>query len=125
MSVNYALSIENSRLQLVANAIDAGGANGVMRLLDGSGNILSSLPLARPCGSVAADYLTLAGMSLIDPSAGGTGAALGARVEDSTGTTVISGLTVGTAGTDIILSPTNFIKAGHVIAIQQATIKGN
>lgn len=125
MSVNYALSIENSRLQLVANAIDAGGANGVMRLLDGSGNVLSSLLLARPCGAVAADYLTFAGMSLIDPSAGGTGAALAARVEDSTGATIISGLTVGTAGTDIILSPTNFIKAGQAIAIQQATIKGN
>jgi hypothetical protein len=111
---------------LVANAIDAGATNGVLRLLSNGGTTLSSLSLARPCGVVAGGVLTFSGMSLIDPAAAVTDSAKFAKVEDGDGNTIISGLTVGTGATsDIVMSPTNFITAGQTVAITAATITGN
>jgi hypothetical protein len=126
LSVNYPVPILTSRLQIVATALDAGGANGVLRLLSGGGNVLSSLPLARPAATVVNGTLAFNGLSLIDPAAVGSGAAVAARCEDSTGATVISGLTVNVGVTpDILLSPSNFIAAGQTVAITAATITGN
>ena len=126
MSVNYPVPIKTSRLQIVATALDAGGGNGVLRLLSLGGNILSSLPLARPAATVANGLLSFNGLALIDPAAVGGGSAVGARCEDSTGSIVISGLTVNVGVTpDIFLTPTNFIAAGQTVAITAATIVGN
>lgn len=126
MSVNYNITLLTNRLQLVANAIDAGATNGVLRLLNSGGTILSSLSLARPCGMAANGVLTFSGMSLIDPAAAAGGSATAARVEDGDGTTIISGLTVGTGSTsEIVMSPTNFITAGQTVAVTAATITGN
>ena len=126
MSVNYSITVLTNRLQQVVNAIDAGATNGVLRLLNSGGTTLSSLSLARPCGVAASGVLTFSGMSLIDPAAVATDSATSARVEDGDGTTIISGLTVGTGSTsDVVMSPTNFITAGQTVAITAATITGN
>jgi hypothetical protein len=126
MSVIYPVSLINTRLQDVVTAIGAGGSPGVLRLLNSAGTTLSSLQLAQPCGSVAAGVLTFGGMSLIDPAAAASGTAAGARIEDSSGNTIISGLTVGTSSAfDIVLSPTAAIVAGNTIAITQGTITGH
>lgn len=122
MSVNYNTAVLNSRLQDVANAIDAGPSNGFLRLLLAGGTVASSFQLARPCASVAGGVLTFLGMSLIDPSAAATGTAAGARFETSAGTVVISGLVINQ---DITLSPSAFITAGQTVAITAATITGN
>ena len=111
-------------MQVVANAIDAGPSNGFLRLLSGA-SIISSFQLARPCGVVANDVLTFSGMSLIDPAAAATGLATSGRVEDSTGTIVISGLAVGGSTSDIVMTPTNFVTAGQTLALVSATITGN
>ncbi len=68
---------------------------------------------------------TFNGMSLVDPGAAGSGSIVGARIEDSLGNAVITGLTVSTSGSDIIMSPTNAIVAGQTVAITAATITGN
>jgi hypothetical protein len=126
LSVNYSIPVRTSRLQVVATAIDAGGGNGFLRLLDLAGNTLSSLQLARPALSVANGVATFNGLSLIDPAAANAGTAVGARCDDSAGNIVISGLTVNTPpGADILLSPSNVIAAGQTVAITQATITGN
>lgn len=126
MSVNYPVSVINQRLQDVVTAIDAGGGNGVMRLLDIGGTILSSLSLSRPAGTVSAGYLTFGSLPLIDPVAAATGNAVAARIEDSAGTIVISGLTVTGTSTsaDIAMSPSNTITAGQTVAISFASIQG-
>jgi hypothetical protein len=125
MSVNYNTPTISNRLQQVVNAMDAGASTGVLRLMDAGGTILSSLSLVKPSATIAGNLMTFSGLSLVDPAAAASGTATAARIEDSTGTVVISGLTVGTGpGVDIILSPTNAIIAGQVIAIQQATITG-
>ncbi len=125
MSPNYNVNVINSRLQVVTSAIDAGAAAGNLKLLDSIGTTLSTLALSKPSGSIAGGILTFLGMSLVDPAAAASGTATAARIEDSTGTTVISGLTVGTFGTDIVLSPTNVITAGQTIAITTGIITGH
>lgn len=126
MSVNYNTPTISNRLQQVINAMDGGGSNGVLRLLNAGGTVLSSLTLARPSGTVSGNTLTFSGLSLVDPAAAASGTATAARIEDSTGTTIISGLTVSNAaGADIVLTPTNAIVAGQAIAITAATIQGN
>jgi hypothetical protein len=124
VSVNYNQTLINSRLQLVVNAVDAGSSFGVLRLLDSGNNIVSSFTLQKPSMTVSAGVATLNGLSLLDQSAVG-GTAVAARVEDSAGNIVISGLGVNTASPDISLSPTNVIVGGQAVALTQATITGH
>lgn len=126
MSVNYPTTLINTRLQDVVTAIGAGGSAGLLKLLDSVGTTLSSMQLAQPCGTVSGGVLSFGGLSLIDPAASTSGTAAAARIEDSTGSTVISGLTVGISSAfDIVLSPSAVIVAGQTIAITQATITGH
>lgn len=126
MSATYTTPIINTRLQAVVTAIDAGASSGILRLLTAFGSVLSSIQLAKPSGSVASGIIQFAGLSLVDPAASASGTATAARIEDSTGATVVSGLTVGTSSAfDIVLSPTAAIVAGNTIAITAATITGH
>lgn len=131
MPATYPSSIINARLQIVANAIDGGGGNGNLRILDGGGSILSTIALARPCGTVSGGVLTFAGIPLVDPAAAASGSASSARIEDSGSNIVASGLTVGGAGVtgvDVVLSNglgTTFIGAGQSIALTAASITGH
>jgi hypothetical protein len=127
MSDNYNTSVRNSRLQAVVAAIDAGPANGRLRLLDGAGNVLSTITLAKPCASVAGGVLTFT-LPLLDTNTSGAGQAITARCEDSTGVIVISGLTVNadpSIAADILILPSNVIRVGQAIGITSATITGN
>lgn len=128
MSVNYSTTVLTNRLQQVINAIDGGAGNGFLRVLGIGGNILSSFQLSRPMGVAALGVLSFNGLSLIDPAAAASGTAKSARVEDSAGNVVISGLVVNgisSAVTDIFMSPTASIVAGQTVAITAATITGN
>jgi hypothetical protein len=88
--------------------------------LAGATGVLATLPLPKPCGTIASRVWTLAGVPInVTPTASGV-AALG-ELRDSAGTTIINGLTVGTAGTDIIVSTTTFstsvpvsVQAGNI-----------
>lgn len=129
MSVNYNLAVLTNRLQQVANALDAGPSNGFMRLLDNGSGVLISFQLARPCANPANGVMNFNGLSLVDPAAAGSGVATMARFEDSAGTIVISGLTVGAASPgasyDIFMTPSNQITAGQTAALTAATIAGH
>lgn len=129
MPVDYSLAVINSRLQVVVTAVDAGATNGNLRLLDSSGGVVSSFQLSRPSMVVSAGVAAFQGLSLIDPSATG-GTAVAARVEDGDGNTIISGLVVNNNNStadpaDIIISPSNIIAAGQVVALTAATITGH
>ncbi len=126
MSVNYNQTVLTQRLQVVANAIDAGPSNGFLRITDSGGTLLSSFQLARPCGTAAGAVLYFSSLSIIDPAAANTGTASAARLETSDGTVVASGLTVGTGATnDIVITPGALITAGQTVALTAATITGN
>ena len=122
MPVDYNITVRTNRLQQVINAIDAGASNGFMRLLDIGGNILSSFQLSRPSATVSNAVATFNGLSLIDPSAAGSGTAVGMRVEDGSGNIVISGLALNN---DFFMTPSAVIAAGQTVAITAATITGN
>lgn len=127
MPVDYSQTVINNRLQQVVNAVDAGPSNGFLRLLDSGNNVVSSFQLSKPSMAVSGGVATFNGLSLIDPAAGG-GTAVLARVEDSTGTVVIRDLVVNNTASpapDIIISPTNIIAAGQVVALTAATITGH
>jgi hypothetical protein len=128
MSIVYNTATINARLAAVVSNIDAGAGNGVIRLTDSGGSILSTITLAKPSGTAAGGVLTFSGLPLVDPSAAGTGNAALARIEDSTGVVVVSGMTVGVATGDIIITNgigTTAITAGQSIGLLSAVITGN
>lgn len=123
MAVVYSVAVRSARLQVVANAIDAGVGSG--RLLVGTlgmGTLIVNIPLAKPCGVVAAGVLTFSVPQVANASAAGLAAE--AQMTDSAGTVVISGLTVGLAGTDLIIS-NNPVGNGAPVSFISGQITGN
>lgn len=125
MAVTYATALKTTRLQAVVAAIDAGSGPGSIEIgTAGMASVLATIPLADPCGAVSGDVLTFDFDPDVEDSAadaGGTAAA--ARVKDSTGAIVISGLTVGAvgSGSNIELSSVT-IEAGQPVRLTAGTI---
>jgi hypothetical protein len=105
----------------VRDAIDAGSGAGVLQIGTAAmGTVLATITLADPSGTVAgAGVLTLSGFPKSDTAADATGTAAAARIRDSNGTDVITGLTVGTSGADVILDSVS-ITAGQTVTINSA-----
>jgi hypothetical protein len=121
MAVVYSTAVKNSRLTVVRDAIDAGASAGVLEIgTTGMGTVLATIPLADPSGSVSAGVLSLT-MPQSDTNADATGTAAEARIKDSNGTTIVSGLTVGTSGANINLSSVG-ITAGDTVTLNSASI---
>lgn len=123
MTVVYSVPTLNTRLTDVVNAIDGGGSNGVCKLFGAASNLISTLTIPRPSGSAAGGVLTF-NTPWTDPAAVG-GTPVSAQILDSTGTSIVTGLTVGSgsSGFDIILSGAT-ISAGQSVAITAASIVG-
>lgn len=103
MAVNYSNTVKNSRMTVVRDAIDGGPAAGQLRIFTaGYATLLCTITLQDPCGTVASQALTFSGLPL-SGTAVAAGTAAAARITDSTGATVVDGLTVGTSGTDCII----------------------
>lgn len=122
----YNTATLNLRMTDVLNGIDGGSTNGIFRLLDATNNILSSMTLSKPSGTVSSGILTFIGLPWVDPAAAAGGNAAKARIENSSGNIVVSGLTVGSGSTayDVVLSPTATIGAGQTVTITLASITG-
>lgn len=127
MAVIYSTAAKNARLQGVVSTIDAGSGAGVLQIGTASmATVLAEITLADPCGTVASGVLTFSGFPRSDSSANATGVAAAARIRDSNGADVITGLTVGVpgSGADIILETTN-IDTGEIVTLNSATITAN
>ena len=124
MSVNYNTTTINDRLQDVISNIDAGAGNGVMVLSSSASATMASITLQKPCGAVSGGVLTFAGLPLGGPLVIETGYIAGASVQDSAGTTVISGLTVGLSTSYDIVMASTLVSSGDSIALTYATITG-
>ena len=138
MSVTYTTTLGNSRLQLVNDlvasktvAASTGGATAGQLVigtasLSGSTGVLATIALVTtgtaggPFNTPSSKVLTLAGVPL-SATATATGTAALAEFRNNAGTTVASGLTVGTSGTDIILNSTA-ISSGQTVQITAGTI---
>lgn len=123
MSIAYNTATINDRLTAVINNIDAGSSNGILVLgTAGMAATLASVVLAKPCGTVAGGVLTFT--TPVSNTISATGTMAAAIITDSAGTTVASGLTVGTStGYDIVAS-TLAIVSGSVLTLLSATITG-
>lgn len=122
MTVSYNTTVKGTRMQAVLDAVDAGAGPGTMEIASAAfAAILATITLADPSFTRAADVLTLAGTPRSDTSADATGTAAVARIKDSNGTIVITGLTVGTSGADINLNSVS-LTAGQAVTITSGTI---
>lgn len=122
MAVTYNTATKNARMQAVADNIDGGSGAGVIEIgTAGMATVLAQITLADPCGTVSGGVLTFSGFPRSDSSANATGTAAAAVIKASDGTVVVSGLTVGTSGTDIILD-TTAIDTGEVVTLNNASI---
>jgi hypothetical protein len=122
MPVNYSTAAKNARLNAVVAQIDAGAGAGKLKIRDSSNVVLATLTLADPCGTVSAGVLTFDfDPDISDTSADASGTAANAIITDDADTTVISGLTVGTSGTNVVLDSVS-ITAGQTVTITAGTI---
>jgi hypothetical protein len=122
MAVTYSTAVKNARLLAVRDSIDAGAGAGVLQIgTTGMAQILAEITLADPSATATNGILTFSGFPRSDTSANNTGTAAAARIRDSNGVDIITGLTVGTSNADIVLDNTS-INSGQVITINSATI---
>ena len=122
--MQYDTTVKTARMNAVKDQIDAGAAGGKLKLRDASNNVLATITLTDPCGSVTGDTLTFD----FDPdisttgSYAGTNTATNAIITDSADNTKISGLTVGVGTGDIQLDSTS-ITQGQTVTITAGTIQ--
>ena len=113
MSVTYIAAAKNARLTaglltvVSGQSVDGGAGFGVLVIgtaaLSGATGVLATITLPKPSFSVSAGVATMLGVPL-SATASATGTAAKAELRDSVGNVIVSGLTVGTSATDIVLS---------------------
>lgn len=123
MAVTYSSTAKDARLAAVIALIDGGAGPGVLQIGTASmASVLAEFTLEDPCGAASGGVLTFDfAPDISDTSANNSGTAAAARIRDSNGVDIITGLTVGTSGTDIILDSVS-ITAGQTVTITAGTI---
>jgi hypothetical protein len=137
MSVTYAVNataLNRLKVALASGAVtpasgasvDAAGAAGSLQIgtssLSGVTGVLATITLQDPSFTFATRTATLAGTPL-SGTASATGTAALAQICDSNNVPIITGLTVGTSGTDIIIGSTS-ITSGETVTVTSGTIAG-
>lgn len=127
MAMAYATAVRTARMQAVADAIDGDVGAGSLEIgTSGFGSVLAILTLADPCGTVSSGVLTFdVTPALEDSSANATGTAAEARIKDNSGDIIVSGLTVGTSGTNIVLTSTAIVATEPVTITAFTITEGN
>jgi len=121
MAVTYSSTVKDNRMTQVLNAIDGGAGAGYIEICSAAyASVLATITLSDPCGSVSSAVLTLT-MPKSDTNADATGTAAIARIKDSSGNIIVSGLTVGAGSGDINLSSVS-ITAGDTVTLNSATL---
>lgn len=130
MSVTYITAAANARLvagltaAVSGQSVDGNTTFGQLQIgTTGMAVTLATIILQKPSFSIASKVATLLGVPL-SATAGNTGTAAAAQITDSAGTVIISGLTVGTSGTDIIINSTS-ITSGQTVQVTAGTITTN
>ena len=118
MAVTYTTAVKTARMEAVKTAL---GASGKLEIgTTAMGSVLATIDLGSG-GSVTNGVWTLIASATSDTSADASGTAAAARLRTSSNTDIVTGLTVGTSGADIVLDSTN-ITAGQTVTINSATI---
>jgi len=122
MSVVYTGTLKDTRMNAVTTAI---GTSGLLVIgtssLSGATGVLATITLnSSAFGASSSGTITLNGVTL-SATATATGTAALAEFRTSGSTTIISGLTVGTSGTNIVMGSTT-ITSGDTVQITSGTI---
>ena len=123
MAISYRGSLQTTRMNAVVTDIDNNAAAAVLQIGTAAmASVLVSITLNDPSFTVAGTpaVATLAGVPK-SGTASNTGTAAAARIRDGGGTDIVTGLTVGTAGSDINLNSTS-ITSGQTVTITSGTI---
>jgi hypothetical protein len=118
MAVNYTTAVKNARLDAVVTQIGSGGKLEIGTA--GMATVLATFTLESTAGTSSGGVLTFSGFPKQD-GADASGTAAAARIRKSDNTDIVTGLTVGTSASDIILDNTN-IATTQVVIIQSAAI---
>ena len=123
MPVVYNTAVKTARL----NAVRTAAASGTLELVSAANTVLAVFSLTSSAGSVSADVWTLAfaANTVNGASAAGAGTnAASARIKDSGGTIILSGLTVGLSSSSADLKMINTsITSGQSVTINSATVQ--
>lgn len=115
MSVTYTTATKTARMTAVVTTI---GTSGKLKLWTAADALLATFTLAATAGTVTNGVLTLsdangATAGIMNTTASAAGTATKATITTSADVDVITGLTVGTSGTDLIMD-------NNVLAVSQA-----
>lgn len=133
MAIGLATALRTSRMQLIADAVDAGSGAGKLQFYTAprpatggtATTLLAEITLNDPCGSVTDGVLTLDIDPLLqDTSANATGTCTWARLVTSDNA-FVADLSVGTNSADIILNTTDFLIGGSLTVISGTINEGN
>lgn len=118
MGVTYATAVKTARMTATRDNF----ASGTLEIgTTGMATVLATFTLTAGAGSISTDTWTLAfAASTVAATAAGVG--VEARLKDSVGTVELTGLTVGTSGTDIVLDNNN-IANGQDVTLSSAAIQ--
>lgn len=123
MSVIYTTAVKSARMTAVVTQI---GTSGKLKLFTSGDVLLATFTLASTAGTVSNGVLTFSDQNgatagILNTTASSAGVAAKASVTTSADLDIITGLTVGTSGADLILDNTN-LTASQNITINSATI---
>ena len=116
MAVTYNAAVKTARITATRDHF----ADGTLDLMAGA-TVVASFGLSLAGGTIAGDIWTLTfDANTVAASAAGT--LDGARIRTAGGLAHLTGLTVGTTGTDVIVDNTS-VAAGQNVTISSATIQ--
>ena len=126
MAVNYTTAVKQSRMAAVVTAI---GTSGLLKLFASDGTtLLATFTLATTAGDTSTTPGTLilndqngATTGILNTTALFSGTATLAKIQTSGSVDIITGLTVGTSGADLILD-NNVLTSSQAITITTGTI---
>jgi hypothetical protein len=117
MAVTYAAAVKTARMTATRDHF----ADGTLEIgTAGMASVLATFGLSATGGSVSGSVWTLA-FDASTVAASATGVAAAAQIKNSGGTANLTGLTVGTSGSDINLDNTS-INSGQNVTLSSATI---
>lgn len=124
MSVVYAASTKTGRMNAVVT--DIGTSGKIKFYTSNGGTLLATFALAATAGTVSGNVLTFsdangAAAGILNTTAVAAGTATYAEVTTSADVAKVTGLTVGTSGTDFVLD-NNVFTISQAVTINSATL---
>jgi hypothetical protein len=128
MTVSYDATTKTNRMTTVLAAINAqtfnapsgAGSAGKMVIgdgtLSGATGVLVTINLLNPAGTVSGSVLTINTTTPLTANATATGTASKAEIRTNANAVIVTGLTVGTSGTDVIVNSTS-ITSGQAVTM--------